>query len=185
MGKTLTNVDWGRIRALWKQGASPEEISHDLGGKPTPRGIKIVSTRERWLRSGAELAAKLKATPGTRAAAIDCLRNGGTYSMAAAMAGVDRATLTAWRKDPAFQLDCDMAVADFAASQVYRVNQAGHSDWKAASFLLTHHPETRKEFAPAVTNAGAGIHITLNIPRDSETLPAIEGDYTEGQLLEG
>lgn len=179
-------VDWGRIRALWEQGATPEAISAQFGGKPTARGIKVISTRERWVKaSDVDLAGKVKATPDARAAVIQTLREGGTYMMAAAMAGVTKATLTAWRKDEAFQIACDRAIAEFATGQVKRIHRAGSDDWKASSFLLTHHPETRKEFAPAVQAGGGGLHITLNIPRASEN-PGnlIEGEVSEGQLLE-
>lgn len=186
------NVDWSHIRGLWEQGATPDEISRDMGGKPTPRGIKMMASRERWPAPGVIEPQGDKDTPARRAAVLKCLREGGTYTMAAAAAGVSRQTLTAWRKHEPFQLACDQAAAEFTGEQVRRVRQAGKEDWKAASFLLTHHPESRRDFAPAAGTGGPGIHISLNIPRDLsrpdnnllQTGNTIDGEVAEGQLLE-
>lgn len=165
-------ADWPLIRTLYEQGASPERISEQMGGYPTARGVKVVATRERWEGSKFAVHRNSKATPEARTKVLEALRQGATYSMAAACAGVTRQALSLWRRDiEDFQVQCDAAVAEFAGRQIRRIDAAADADWKASSYLLSHHPETRPDWAPQVSKGSGGLNVVINIPRQSIDAP--------------
>ena len=123
-----------------------------------------------------------KATPENRTKILEALKRGATYTMASAMAGVSRFAVNNWRKDdPDFQIACDAAIAEFSGRQISRIDAAADSDWKASSYLLSHHPETRPDWAPQQSKRGGGLNVVINIPRSLD--PPVGNTYENDASL--
>ena len=134
-----------------------------------------------------------KDTPERRASILASLKNGATYRIAAAKAGCSVKSLETWRKDDEeFNAQCEAAQAHFIQKQVERVDKAGNDDWKAASFLLQHHPISRPDFGQSQAKGQGGINIVLNIPRDTQEAQGLRQvfdaspklEVTEGEVIE-
>jgi hypothetical protein len=112
---------------------------------------------------------------------IESLKEGSTFKIASAAAGVKENTLIGWRKaDPEFETACRQARAQFAQRNIARVNNAASEDWRAATWLLEKHPDTREEFKSAETaKGGGGIQVILQIPRSADEARDIVGQVIE------
>jgi len=112
---------------------------------------------------------------------IESLKEGSTFRIAAAAAGVNENTLKNWRTaDADFETACRQARAQFAQRNIARVNDAASEDWRAATWLLEKHPDTREEFKSAETaKGGGGIQVILQIPRSADEARDIVGQVIE------
>ena len=177
---TKPGVDWALIEREYRDGKSCREIA-----RKNP-GISHVAIAKRARKHGwkvglsPETARQLTAlaleTPGTlpgsykgseekRARILEKLAMGSTLTIAAKAAGIDRNTLTDWRKNPDFLAACEKAEAAYAERQLGHIeNAAERGDWRASSWVLERHPATRDEFGQQIRPQGPTIKIELALP---------------------
>lgn len=85
---------------------------------------------------------RTKYTPERRDIIVDGVRNGLTYRLAAAKAGIHEDTVTDWKsKHPDFSERLLVAEAEAAQEALVRIGSASKDDWRAAAWILEHrHP---------------------------------------------
>jgi len=121
------------------------------------------------LAASSKIGRPSKCTPARRKAILGHVRNGLPMKHAALMAGVDECTVYRWLQRGReqkrgiycdFCKDLERAHAESVAALVARVAEAGETDWRAASWLLTRRapaefmdPGKRAELAAAQARA--------------------------------
>jgi hypothetical protein len=175
-------VDWRLIKADFDAGNSIREcvrLQCARGVKITKRAIEKRRDKEGWDQASQMRAATHRLpsviaqatgqsisrlrTPETAQKVLESLKTAPNYAVAAAEAGISRATLDEWRKEPEFQELCDQALSLCAAEDIRRIKNAGERDWKAAQYMAERNPMTKGEFAE---KAGGGVNIQVNVGID-------------------
>lgn len=125
--------------------------------------------------------AAYKATPDVLTAYVKHLSEGMPKRTAASMVGVTRQTIEEWRdKDTNFDAACQAAMAHWAKTRITNINKAGdRGDWRADSWLLERHPETRSDFQGPKAEGGTTIQVVLNIPLPKASLPGDNAKIVE------
>lgn len=155
-----------RKRSLTRKPEPVAETQQAKPGKPLEWVKTPLSTSRSCLRDNSDLKVQV----------IESLKAGSTFKIAAAAAGVNEGTLINWRRaDPDFETACRQARAQWAQSRIENVNVAADEDWRAATWLLERHPETRDEFRGAEAAKGGGLTVVLNIPRSDAELRQVQG----------
>lgn len=186
---TKPGVDWVAIERGFRAGTSCRQLAREYPG------ISHVAIAKRARRFGwkvdsaVEISRALtritsetlpnayKATDTRRAIILEKLGNGSTLDMAAKASGISPETLRAWRKnDPEFGLAVDTAQANWAERQVEGIEKAGAAgDWRARSWLMERHPNTRDEFGQQATKSGGPtVRIELAINRFGDAVPVVD-----------
>lgn len=147
-----------------KEGWSPTTDAEVIAGTDTARRLAAPVT-------GADrrLAAEGRRSPATMQRVLDMLATGASVAMAARRVGMSPDALHDWfRADAAFKRAAEAAGAEFGASLVERIAEAGRrGDWRADAHLLDRHPATRDEFGPRHAEGAQGggrILIQINAP---------------------
>lgn len=94
------------------------------------------------------MARRIRLTPLVQEAVVRVLRNGGTRTSAAGHVGVSRETFYRWLNTrTTFRDAVEKAEHDCDVDLVVRIKAAAvGGDWKAAQWLLEHHPRTRADW---------------------------------------
>ncbi len=170
------NYDWPQIQARFLNGEPMSAISRSMKNRPTVSAIYKCCEKENWkallpaqLSKSHEVTLK-KDRPEIHQKILALLQSGATFTLAARTVGVHPDTLANWRKgSPEFRDQCEQAKAQFAVSQLKRIESAGQTDWRAARFLLQAHPDTKQDFGSQTKGPG-GLVINFGIIRDAALL---------------
>jgi transposase len=182
-------VDWLEIKRRYLGG---ESISNLTKVYPVSRqAVHKRGRKEGWLLPDSvrtplaavtlqDSHAMWKARPEKLGEYLKCLTEGMNKGLAAKACGLSRPTILRWRdSNRDFDAACEAATAHWARGRIENINKAGdRGDWRADSWLLERHPETRGDFQGPKSEGGASIHVVLNIP-----VPKLPGD--DAKLIEG
>ena len=188
-------VDWIEIRRMVLEEGTPlrqlavrysvsRQAIHKRAMKEgwiVPKQVRTPLLESRLIESGTLGHVAWKATPGVLAAYVKHLSEGMPKRTAAAMVGVARQTIEEWRdKDKNFDAACQAATAHWAKTRIKNINNAGdRGDWRADSWLLERHPETRTDFQGPKAEGGTTIQVVLNIPLPKLALPGDDAKVIE------
>lgn len=171
-------VDWPAIREAWCKGESARMLAREHGISHTAINKRV--KREGWQRRGANgkpAEPRLPATCPTRATALALgertpgnksmvmadLESGLPAHLAARCIGMTAKEVEAWARDAP---EIRVAAAKGHAKRARLINAAAErGDWKAASWMMERHPETREDFGQKPA-AGGGVTVVFNWSRD-------------------
>ena len=166
--------DWPYLRALYETGQTAYQISKRADA-PSKQAIQKRANKEGWIKpdiSTTRLPVVAKAltvksdklTDELLAVLLDMIAEGATREVAAAACGISGETLRRWcEQDPTLKDMINRARAGTVAGYLGTINQAQHKDWKAASWMLTHSPDTRDHYGQAAKDNK--IEVTFNFQR--------------------
>jgi len=132
---------------------------------------------------GRELAGKGKFTPRLASSYLDRLSEHGSYDLAAAQCGINRATARQWRKDSeAFSMACDASLAVDAVQSIDTVKRMSKSKsdavaLNAAKSLLARNPITSDAWSESASQGGQGgpnIQVVINVDRSTDPFEPID-----------
>ena len=181
---TPVKFDWIAIRAMFEAGDSISSIARHPG-YPSKQAISRRSIDEGWTVIDT-VPLEMEVIPfdglsDTQRIVIKEMALGLPQRRAAAIAGVNEATVSVWKADPRFLNACHAAIAVMARKQIRKITES--ADWRSGLAMLERHPATRDEFAPA--NAQRGMtgttfnvlgHVNLGFDRiehDHQRIPEV------------
>ena len=171
-------VDWPQIARRLGEGDSARSLAREFGISHT--AVLKRAHREGWQRRGANgkpaeprLPATRPAsagtlalgerTPGNMAMVMADLESGLPVHLAARCIGMTATEVEAWARDAP---EIQVAAAKGHAKRARLINAAAErGDWKAASWMMERHPETREDFGQKPA-AGGGVTVVFNWSRD-------------------
>jgi len=170
-------INWLDIRRRYEAGEGPRPIARSLGGAITHPAIIYRAKKEGWGKppTGKEMVITNfpayesqghKDTPEVRTTVLQCLRDGMSQSASAEYSGIHRDTLSKWANvDDVFRQQIRIAVRQFQMRNVRVIDGAAQrGDWRAASYQLEHHPDTKEDYAPS-QSVNPLVSVVLNIDR--------------------
>jgi len=156
--------DWLAVRAMWEAGESASSIA-EKDGMPSKQAICNHANEEGWTKID-KLPPSLDVIPfdglsDKQRIVVTEMATGLPQRHAAAIAGVNEATVSVWKaENPKFLNACHAAVAVMARAQLGKITKS--EDWRSGLAMLERHPATRDEFAPANSQRGIG-QTTFNV----------------------
>jgi transposase-like protein len=140
---------------------------------------------------GMPVARRSKYTAERASAILGGVREGLTYRLAAAVAGISPDTLTRWKdRYPDFAARLMAVEAEAAHDALKLIRRAGHDDWRAAAWILEHrHPEDYGRQVAQLNVAGRIEHrhydFSLFTPQEQARLDELAAKLEAGQLEAG
>lgn len=171
-------VDWPQIARRLGEGDSARSLAREFGISHT--AVLKRAHREGWQRRGANgkpaepkvpalvttgtsALALGERTPGNKSMVMADLESGLPVHLAAKCIGMTAKGLENWAKDAP---EIQVAAAKGHAKRARLINAAAErGDWKAASWMMERHPETREDFGQRPA-AGGGVTVVFNWSRD-------------------
>ncbi len=179
-----SRFDWLAIRAMYEAGDSMSSISRK-DGMPSKQAISKRAMDEGWTQVDKPLELQMQVIPfdglsDKQRVVVTEMAQGLPQKHAAAIAGVNETTVSAWKAEsPSFRNACQAAIAVMARAQLGKITKS--EDWRSGLAMLERHPATRDDFAPA--NAQRGMtgttfnvlgHVNLGFDRIEERVKAQE-----------
>lgn len=181
-------TDWGKIKVRLENGESANAIAKEW---PISRqAIEKRAKKEGWgkyaknegkaqpinwlqVANATEIAGTRiqgseigKRSPENIAAILSKIYEGAPEKVAAQAQGIHPTTLSDWKKkDPVLANVIEMAKSSKVIARIDRIEESSKTDWKAASYLLEHDPDSKAEFNKAANSVPPNLNLLINIER--------------------